>query len=230
MLWGREKEVCRLVSNLQRGVNTLVFGAQSVGKSAILMEAAERLSSEGAGVVYVNDCRSRRTLLEEAMKTRSFSNPQIREMPIRALRNALLNLGRKQQRLCLILDHLPKLHHPLQHLLELMEERCTLAFGVTAVHGSCDLYYWKFKSLEIKNLTRKASLNWIGEELRNMNYSESLRKSIACEVFRLTCGNPGSISRTMSVVRSQPMPIDDPIRVRRMFLDGKISRLSSGQL
>jgi hypothetical protein len=229
MIVGREKEVCRLVLNLRKGVNTLVFGAQGVGKSAILMEAAERLSSEGTGVVYVKDCRSRRTLLEEAMKTRRFSDSQIREMSVNALRNALLNSGGKQ-RLCLILDHVPKLHHPLQHLLEIMEERCILAFGVTAVHGSYNLYYWKFKSLEINNLTRKAALDWIGEGLRNMNYSEALRKSIASEVFRLTRGNPGSISRTMSVISSQLVLVDDPIRVRRMFVDGKISRLSSGQL
>jgi hypothetical protein len=224
MLFGREKEVCNLVLNLRSGANTLVFGAQGVGKSAILMEAAERLTSEGAEVVYVNDCRSRRTLLEEAMRTRRFSDERIREMSVKDLRNALLNSGKEP--LYLILDHLPKLRHPLQRLLEIMEDHCVLAFGVTGLPASYDLYYWKFQSLEIKELSRKVSLDWISMELRNMGYPEVLRKKIAAEIFRLTGGNPGSISQTVSVISRQPTPIDDPIRVGRMFLDGKISRLA----
>ncbi len=229
MLFGRKREVCKLVLNLRNGIGTLVFGAQGVGKSAILLEAAAMLASEGVEVVYVNDCRSRRTLLEEAIKNRCLSNSQIREMSVKDLRNALLRSGKKQ-RLCLILDHLPRLHHPLQHLIEIMEEHCVLAFGVTSVPGSYDLYFWKFKSLEINNLTRKASLDWINEELRNMNYSEALRKNIASEIFRLTRGNPGAISRTMSAISKQPRLVDDPIRIRRIFVDGKISQLSSRQL
>jgi hypothetical protein len=69
-------------------------------------------------------------------------------------------------------------------------------------------------------------MDWISMEFRNMGYPEALRKSIAAEIFRLTAGNPGSISRTISVISNQPVPIDDPIRVRRMFLDGKIGRLT----
>ena len=224
MLFGREKEIRSLVLNLQKGANTLVFGAQGVGKSSVLIEAADRLTLEGAEVVYVHDCRSRRTLLEDALRTRRFSNERIREMQVKDLRDALLNSG-KREPFCLILDHLPKLHHPLQRLLEIMEDRCVLAFGVTSLPVSFDLYYWKFKSLEIKDLSRKASLDWISAELRTMGYPEVLRKRIAAEIFRLTGGNPGSISRTLSVIGRQTMPIDDPIRVGRMFLDGKISRL-----
>lgn len=224
MLFGREKEIRKLVLNLQREINTLVFGAPGVGKSAILKEAANRLSAQEREVVYVNDCRSRRVLLEQAMKTRRINTVQIREMSVKDMRNALLKSGKKQ-RLCLILDHLPKLRHPLQHLLEIMEESCVLAFGVTGLPGSYDLYYWKFKSLEIKDLSRKAALSWIGAELRNMSYSKELEKTIASEIFRLTGGNPGSTSQTLSAISSQSVPIDDPIRIRRMFVNGKISRL-----
>jgi len=226
MLFGREKEVRKLVLNMQRGIHTLVFGDQGVGKSAILKEAVSRLSAGEAEVVYVNDCRSRRILLEEAIKTRQMNNAQVREMCIKDLRNALLKSGGEKQRLCLVLDHLPKLHHPLKRLLEIMEERCVLAFGVRGLPGSYDLYFWKFKSLEVKNLSRKDALAWISAELRKMSYAEALRKTIAPEIFRLTGGNPGSISRTLYAIGSQRVPLDDPIRVRRMFVDGKISRLS----
>jgi AAA+ ATPase superfamily predicted ATPase len=225
MLFGREKEVRSLVLNLRKRANTLVFGAQGVGKSSVLMEAAGRLALEGAEAVYVNDCRSRRSLLEEAMRARHLSNESIRKMSVRDLRNALLNSGKKEP-FCLILDHLPKLHHPLQHLLEIMEDCFVLAFGVTGLPASYDLYYWKFKALEIKELSREPSMHWISMELRNMGYPEVLRKSIAAEIFRLTGGNPGSISRTLSVIKRQPTLIDDPICVGRMFLDGKISRLA----
>lgn len=229
MLFGREKEICKLVLNMQRGIHTLVFGAPGVGKSAILKEVSNRLSRDEIEVVYVNNCRSRRILLEQAMKTRRIDTMQIREMSVKEMRNALLKSGEKQ-RLCLILDHLPKLHHPLKRLLEIMEESCVLAFGVTSLPGSYDLYYWKFKSLEIKDLPRKAALSWIGAELRNMSYSKELEKTIASEIFRLTGGNPGSTSQTLSAICSQSVPIDDPIRIRRMFVDGKISRLSDSSI
>ncbi|MGD0099032.1 MAG: ATP-binding protein [Acidobacteriota bacterium] len=229
MLFGREKEIRKLVLNMQRGIHTLVFGAPGVGKSAILKEVSNRLSRDEIDVVYVNDCRSRRILLEEAVKIRQSINAQIKNMSVKDLRNALLKSGKKQ-RLCLILDHLPKLHHPLQHLLEIMEESCVLAFGVTGLPGSYDLHYWKFKSLEIKDLPRKAALSWIGAELRNMSYSKELEKTIASEIFRLTGGNPGSTSQTLYAIRSQSVPIDDPIRIRRMFVDGKISRFSDSSI
>jgi AAA+ ATPase superfamily predicted ATPase len=225
MLFGREKEIHKLVLNMQRGINTLVFGAPGVGKSAILGEAANRLSAQEREVVYVNDCRSRRILLEQAMKTRRITTVQVRRMSVKDMRSALLKSDEKGG-ICLILDHLPKLRHPLQRLLEIMEERCVLAFGVTSLSGSYDLYFGKFKSLEIKNLPRKAALSWIGVALRTLNYPETLCTKIAPEIFRLTAGNPGLISRTLVVIGNQPSPIDDPIRVRRMFVDGQISRLS----
>jgi len=49
---------------MKRGINTLVIGALGVGKFAILRKAANRLSAQGTEVVYVNNCRPRRILLE----------------------------------------------------------------------------------------------------------------------------------------------------------------------
>jgi hypothetical protein len=63
-----------------------------------------------------------------------------------------------------------------------------------------------------------------------MSYSKELEKTIASEIFRLTGGNPGSTSQTLYAIRSQSVPIDDPIRIRRMFVDGKISRFSDSSI
>jgi hypothetical protein len=223
MLFGREREIQELVLNIRRGIHTLVFGVPGVGKSALLQEVSKRLSN--TEVVYVSNCRSPRILLEEALKSRYENSLPTREMRLTELRNALLQSG-QGQRLCLILDHLPRLHHRLQHLLEIMEDHCVLAFGVTAAATAYDLYYWKFNALEVKNLPRKIALNWIRTELRKMSYPEPLGKAIAVEISRLANGNPGAISRTLSAMAMNPVPLDDPIRVRRMFVEGRIGSRS----
>jgi hypothetical protein len=52
-----------------------------------------------------------------------------------------------------------------------------------------------------------------------------LGRAIAAEVQRLCRGNPGLISDTLNAIQSNAVPLDDPIRVRRLFIDGRLSHL-----
>jgi hypothetical protein len=222
MIFGRGKEVQKLVQNLSQGIHTLAFGVPGAGKTAILLEASSRLSTDCMHVVYVNNCSSRRNLLESALASVRENNLRKQGIPVKELRDELLRTCEKQ-RLCLVLDHVPtKLHHRMQRLFEMFETCCTMAFGVTASASSYDLYYWKFDVLQVGNLQKKPSLAWINAQLSSMNYAGPLKKAIALELIRLTAGNPGAISRTIATIGKQAMPIDDPVRVRRMFIDGKI--------
>jgi KaiC/GvpD/RAD55 family RecA-like ATPase len=65
MLAGRDKEIAKLIRNLEQGRHTLVYGAEGIGKSALLQELASRPSR--FPVIYVGDCGSRRSLLEGAL-------------------------------------------------------------------------------------------------------------------------------------------------------------------
>ena len=240
MLYGRDREIQDLVANLRHGVHTLVFGTSGSGKSALLQEAARLLSSNQASerlVAYVGDCRSRTTLLKCALDVLAGNvgvavlppavrSTRRRDFLLQDLRNALIQISREKH-LCLILDHLPKLHYRMRHLLEILEEHCTLACGVTAPRGGYDLYFWKFEALEVRNLPRESALSWIDEEIGCMGYKGRLRTTIGLELLRLTNRNPGSISRTLDVIRTQRIPLDDPIRVRRMLVDGRIRRYAS---
>jgi replication-associated recombination protein RarA len=221
MLIDRNKEICNLVQNIKRGIHTLVFGRPGVGKSVILREAANRLSECDMEIIYVNDCRSPRVLLEIALKFRHIKGFSTRDVSMSDLRNSLLR-SNNCRKLCLILDHIPKLHHRLKHLMEIMEDRCILIFGVTADRDSYDLYYWRFEAIEITNLRRKSALPWIAQVIRAMNYSEALCKAISNEIFNLTAGNPEAIQRTLSIISRQTEIIDDPIRIPRMFIEGQL--------
>jgi energy-coupling factor transporter ATP-binding protein EcfA2 len=235
MLYGREREVQDLVANLRHGVHTLVFGPSGSGKSALLLEAARLLSSNQESerlVAYVGDCSSRKVLLKCALDVlagnfgASVFPPVVPGMRHRGflykdLRNALIRISREKH-LCLILDHFPKLHYRMRHLLEMLEEHCTLACGVTAPRCGYDLYFWKFAALEVHDLPRESALSWIDEEIGRMGYEGRIRQVIGLELLRLTNRNPGSISRTLDVIRTQRVPLDDPIRVRRMLVDGRI--------
>jgi hypothetical protein len=68
----------------------------------------------------------------------------------------------------------------------------------------------------------ESALAWIDTELRRMKYAGSLKRAIALEIYRLAAGNPGAIARTLAIIGMQVISIDDPIRVRRMFVDSRI--------
>jgi hypothetical protein len=140
---------------------------------------------------------------------------------LKDLRNALIQISLERP-ICLILDHPPRIHSRMRHMLEILEEHCTLVFGVTASRDSYDLYYWKFDMLEICDLPKESARSWIDDELKLMGYSCRLRNTIGVELYRLTRGNPGAISRTLGAIRREPAPLDDPIRVRRMLIEGRI--------
>lgn len=100
----------------------------------------------------------------------------------------------------------------MQRLFEMLEEHCTLIFGVTAGHNSLDLYYWKFDAVEVGKLSRISALNRIDTVLRKLGYENPLKKVIAEEIFRLTAAIQGpfrellllsAISRACSMMQSE---------------------------
>ena len=228
MLVGRDKEIDKLVLNMERGIHTVVFGAEGTGKSALLQHLASLPSKTRR--IYVRDCDSRRTLLEGALRrvstSRQVSSTELRESLIQDLRNRLVTLGRRENS-CLMLDHLPRLQHRMQHLLELLEPHFTLVCGVRATPGTYDLYYWKFDRLEVRDLPVAAAVSWIERELAQLGCRGLLGRAIAYEVRRLSHGNPGLISDTLNAMRTSAVPLDDPIRVRRWFIDGRLSHLKN---
>lgn len=226
MLVGRNKEIGKLILNLERGIHTVVFGAEGTGKSALLQELAARPSKTRP--IYVRDCGSRRTLLEGALRcltaAQKVASAPLRESLIKDLRDRLVDVGR-QQHSCLMLDHLPRLRHRMQHLLEILEQYFTLVCAVRATPGTYDLYYWKFDRLEVGDLPVASAISWIERELAKINCRGSLGRAIADEVQRLSHGNPGLISDTLNAMKAGTVPLDDPIRVRRLFIDGRLSHL-----
>jgi hypothetical protein len=226
MLVGRDKEIGKLILNLERGIHTVVFGAEGVGKSALLQELAARPSKTRP--IYVRDCGSRRALLEGALRcmtaAQQVASAPLRESLIKDLRDRLVKVGR-QRNSCLMLDHLPRLRHRMQHLLEILEQYFTLICAVRSSPGAYDLYYWKFERLEVGNLSAAAAIFWIERELAKMGCKGSLGRAVADEVQRLCRGNPGLISDTLNVMQDGAVPLDDPIRVRRLFIDGRLSHL-----
>jgi len=239
MLAGREREVEKILQNLRRGIGTLVFGAAGVGKTAILLEVASRLGLAHpgglCGAVYVGDCSRRRRLLEgvieRLVQDARISAPSRESIPAgrrRSLRyqelRELVFANSRGKVIYLFLDHLPKLNRRMEHLLELLEQHFTLACAVTATPGAYDLYFWKYDRVEVGELPRNGALPWIERELAGMGYESVLRKAIALEVYRLAWGNPRAIFDTLHAIRSQVAPLNDPIRVRRMFIAGLWNR------
>ncbi len=69
------------------------------------------------------------------------------------------------------------------------------------------------------------ALSWVEDELGILGYRGPLCTALAKEIVHRAGGNPGLISGTIEVIRSQPQRLDDPIRVARMFLDGLLKQL-----
>jgi hypothetical protein len=228
MLFGRDREINKLVRNREQGIHTLVFGIEGTGKSALLQELASRPSS--IATIYARDCGSRRNLLEGTLKrassARQISPTALRESLIKDLRNDVVKLS-QQQSVCLLLDHLAPLRHRMQRLLEILEEHFTLICAVRAMPGTYSLYYWKFDRLEVGALPDSAARSWIETELALLGCKGSLVRSIGDEVQRLCRGNPGLIADTLKAMRAGTVLLDDPIRVSRYFIDGRLSHLKN---
>ncbi|MGA2263315.1 MAG: hypothetical protein ABSH28_18010 [Acidobacteriota bacterium] len=226
MLFGREKEIEKLTLNLERGIHTLVFGIEGAGKTALLQEVVSRSSK--IRLAYIRECSSRRALLEGALAClaadRAKTATPRSELLIMDLRDELIRAGRHGNA-CLILDHLPRLRHRMQHLLEILEQYFTMIFAVRAHPGAYDLYYWKFDRLEVVKLPDAAARSWIERDLGQRGCAGPLGRAIAAEVQRLCLGNPGLISDTLDAIRNDAASLDDPIRVRRLFVDGRLSHL-----
>jgi hypothetical protein len=239
MLLGREKEIGKLVENLRLGRHTLVLGPAGVGKTALLEAASillKRSFPSELSVIYLRRCESRRKLLLGALGQLSSRISVKRDSRIGRgaagkryaripeLRNCLIGAaGRK--RICLLMDHVQRLRHPMQHLLELLDSSCTLVCAIRARPDEHDLYFCKFDKIELGNLPRETALRWIESELGLLGYCRRQKTRIAREILRLTKGHPKSCSDTLRIIRKQDLQIDDPIKVRRMFVDGLLSRL-----
>ncbi len=145
-------------------------------------------------------------------------------MRIQDLRDYLI-ASLSRQKTCLLLDHLPKFHARFRHLLELLEPHCTLACVVTARANEYDLYFWRFDRIELSDLPGESAIPWIEAELALTGYESGLKIKIALEIYRLTEGNPGAVSRTLELIRQQHRRLDDPVRVRRMYVDARANAL-----
>lgn len=237
MLHGREKEIGKLVENLRSGKHTLIFGPAGVGKTALLKEAAiilKRSFPNELSSIYLCGCETRRKLLLGALVQinspisikrnskigRGVSGKHYARIP--ELRNRLLGAASKK-RICLLLDHVPRPRHPMRHLLELLESSFTLACAIRARPDEHDLHFCKFDKIELGNLPNEAAFPWIDSELGLLGYHGRQKTKIAREVLRLTKGHPQSCADTLQIIRKQDPKIDDPIKVRRMFVDSLLS-------
>jgi hypothetical protein len=123
-----------LALNLKQGIHTLVFGIPGAGKTAILLEASSRISKDRLCIAYLDNCSSRRNLLENAMANVHKNSVRTQAIPIRNLRDALLKACKKQ-RLCLVLDHVPaKLHYRMPRLLEMLRSEKISSLPVMSTH------------------------------------------------------------------------------------------------
>jgi len=224
MLFGREREIETVAQNLRRNVHTLVFGVPGIGKSAVLREAAARLNGDASPdstAVYVSNCSQRTTLLQGALHGLASEGCAVESASVGRLRysdlrnRVVAETGKRQ--LQLLLDHLPKMNRRLEHLLEILESKCTLACAVTAGPYAYHRFFWKYDKVEVCELSRKSILQWIESDLAQIGYGEESRIAIAGELYRLAGGNARSITITLDEIRNEGVPLSDPIRVSPLY-------------
>jgi hypothetical protein len=234
MLVGREKEIEKIVCNLRRNAHTLVYGTSGIGKSAILREAARRLNEAASAesrAIYIGDCGRRKILVQGMLLDLSSvecnaqaaglpTGKSLSRLPYRDLRNMAFDRADGKV-IWLLLDHLPKMNRRMEHLFEMLESKCTLAFAVTAGPYGYHRFFYKYDKVEVSALPRKAALHWIERDLAQEGYGERLRNAMAGELYHLTGGIPRSIAITLDEVRSRHPLLDDPIQLRSIYFSAR---------
>lgn len=239
MLYGLQNQIRQLVENLKGGNHTLVFGPRGVGKTSVLVEAARLINVETNShllAVYVENSSSNHSILESAKKSLQREgldndnpfgrwNSNSRYIPVRDLRNFLLHIS-KTRKICLLLDHLPRLRHPMEHLFELLTPTVCMAFALTAGFYECDLFYWKCCKIELKNLPRETAQQWLMQELTEMGYRGSLKKELVQDMVMLTKGNPNLCSMILRMIRRQTVMLQDRLQIRHLYVDALSAHLN----
>ncbi|MEJ2313697.1 MAG: hypothetical protein P8Y85_02750 [Nitrospirota bacterium] len=211
-----------LLACIRNGKNLHIYGPEGAGKSALLawVYSSWREIDQSLIPVY---CQSSGTLRQILLCISSFllghfknlesvdkfkrvrkigRASDIKGLSIRALKD-LVFAYLPRRRFCIILDHLECVTPKINGFLHVLYEN---ALVINASRQSWDLADYSFKGrrdyclylvpkLRVENLRRKEALLLMDRLAGDIEIGQSQKRELFDEVFRVTSGNPGLITR-----------------------------------
>jgi hypothetical protein len=219
---GLQEEMQRLLACIGDGNNLHIYGPEGAGKSALLAWVHSNWREIDQSLIPVY-CQSSGTLrqillcistfllghfknLESVDKFKGVREigraSDIKGLNIRALRD-LVFAYLPRRKFCIILDHLELVTPRINGFLSVLYENSLV---ITASRQSWDLADYSFKGrldyclylvpkLRVENLKRKEALFLMDSLAGGIEIGQSQRRELFDEVFRVSGGNPGLITR-----------------------------------
>ncbi len=226
MLIGRDKEIDEIVDVISKRKDLLLFGPESVGKTAIVKNVLSKTIINGA--LYSDNCSTIKTSLAGFLKD-DYDSSFLFSQNILSLRKLFYQKVQKEKPY-LVFDHVgsvgPKFFSYLENLLD---EHPALFIARSPDHGeigNLSLLMYSFHKLEVHNLNRKYAYELINHFIESFDLVIDKTDYFKKEVYQLSNGNPAAIMEICQYAGKDEYKVGKEIKFRLLNLDRKIDALN----
>jgi 2-hydroxy-3-keto-5-methylthiopentenyl-1-phosphate phosphatase len=228
ILIGREKECAAISDLINQRKNIIIFGAEGVGKSAIVNRVL-------SGFVTLNKFYSpvSKTLKESLlnfMMYDTFDKKTIQKADILALKKLFYEILAKKNPEYIIFDHVesvePKFYSFFVYLMEEKIPLIVLSRGLEKKDiGHLRMSLFNFEKVEISNFDKPAADILIGHFIREFGIKITKEEDFKKQIFHFSKGNPKVIKGLCFLARDVKYKKNDAIDVKLMDLDRRINEV-----
>lgn len=214
---GRERELEQLIDCIKKGRHILLTGKMGCGKSAILREAYDYFERETKiKILYCADSTPLKSLLVnlakslhekyQALRIVGLEDMVLENLEWRQLQTRFSRMNNKDQaasilssllaeRFCIILDQLERVTPMGQAFIEALIDRACIVGATCDEKSSGQLarMWWRFKKLEVLNLSKEDSFCLIEQLILQEKVLCSDIEMFKRQVYKMSMGNPLAI-------------------------------------
>jgi AAA+ ATPase superfamily predicted ATPase len=228
ILIDREKECYVISSLINQRKNIVIFGAEGVGKSAIINNVLNGFA--GLNRFYSPVSKTLKESLLNFMMYDSFDKKTIQKADILVLKKLFYGMLDKNKPEYIIFDHVesvePKFYSFLVYITEAKIPLIVLCRGLEKKDiGHLRMSLFNFEKVEISNFDKPAADILIGHFIREFGIKITKEEDFKKQIFHFSKGNPKVIKGLCFLARDVKYQKSSGLDVKLMDLDRRISEV-----
>ena len=226
ILIGREKESAEISALISQRKNIIIFGAEGVGKTAILNKVLSGLAA--VNIFHSLDSKALRISLLNLMVYASCDKKSIQLADILALKKLFYGLLDEKKPEYIVFDHIesvePKFYSLFVYLMERKIPLIVLSRGVEKKEiGHLRMSLFGFEKVEVSDLDRPTADVLIDHFIKEFDIKVVKVDEFKRAMFSHSKGNPRIIKALCSIASDVKYQKNDYIDVKLIDLDRRIN-------
>lgn len=221
---GRNTELSKILSNAERGINTIVLGNIGVGKSHIINHVKENnnlkiLSIDNAGDIKPTLAQMLLYILQTDQKgvfDFLYPNYDYSKALVHISRDTVQNIANKiieitpKKHYILLIDNVDAIPPKAVKILEIFKDHFTIITTARQIAINKSSFLWNFDVIRLNTLKREQALKLIKAHAAGLEVQDY---SLFCNhVFEQTNGNPRAIEEIINRYKKEPQITNNVIR------------------